>query len=332
MRELKAGWLAGVGLAIGATLLLVLLAGAGLHHPQSGAAAAPNVWFLGLANDEFTEDNDIMLTAIKRWFPWSAAPADHFVVKDNLTGPQVLAELEAMRPKVKDGDIFLFHYSGHTAPDDEVGLPRDPDGDESGANALTPQDEVMQAGDDPADWIRDDVIGDKLRQFSTLATKVAVLSTCHAGGYAFTAGSRDLQFVMNIAVYMSVPELVPCPGDDPFQAGLFDALLTDRKADADGNGSVFAREWYDVGKAFDTAAALDPKYFSNLDGFRNIPIFYVSPVGGVAEPVTLSADAPASSSGGSGPSEGAVGAMAGGAAAAALAVAGRWYARRRWVR
>ncbi|HEU4759953.1 MAG TPA: caspase family protein [Dehalococcoidia bacterium] len=56
-------------------------------------------------------------------------------------------------------------------------------------------------------------------------------------------------------------------------------------------------------------------------------------VGGIAGPVTLTGDAPANSSGGSGPSAGAVGAIAGGAAAAmVLAVAGGWYARRRWVR
>ncbi|HEU4759954.1 MAG TPA: hypothetical protein VFT91_08250 [Dehalococcoidia bacterium] len=58
------------------------------------------------------------------------------------------------------------------------------------------------------------------------------------------------------------------------------------------------------------------------------------PVGGIAEPVTLSGGSPASPSGDSGPSAGAVGAIAGGAAAAtvlAVAAAG-WYARRRWVR
>ncbi len=56
-------------------------------------------------------------------------------------------------------------------------------------------------------------------------------------------------------------------------------------------------------------------------------------VGGIAEPVALSG-ASTSASGGSGPSAGAVGAIAGGAAAAAvvLAGAGGWYVRRRWLR
>ena len=56
-------------------------------------------------------------------------------------------------------------------------------------------------------------------------------------------------------------------------------------------------------------------------------------VGGIAEPVTLSGNAPSESAGGSGPSADAIAAIAGGAAAVVAAgVAGGWYARRRWLR
>jgi hypothetical protein len=55
------------------------------------------------------------------------------------------------------------------------------------------------------------------------------------------------------------------------------------------------------------------------------------PVGGIAEPVTLSGEAQAhAAGGGSGPSADAIAAVAGGAAA--VVAAGGWYARRRWLR
>jgi len=183
-----------------------------------------------------------------------------------------------------------------------------------------------------ASLIRDEILANKLKQFAVSATKVVVLNTCHAGGYVFTHGTGDLHTVTNITALMSVPEPVPCPGADAFEAGLQDALNTDRKADSDGNGKVFAQEWFNVGKAAPNAAAQDPKFFSNLDAAANVPIFSVPPgvVGGTAG---LLSDSESPRAEGTGQDGTTYAPFAVALAGALVALAGGgWYTRRRWMR
>lgn len=197
-------------------------------------------------------------------------PPITFVLNDDRTGPEILSDLDGIKNQVTAGDIFLFTYSGHTKT---LASNPDPDADESepGNTALTPEDEVMggpTTASADANWIRDDQLADKLKEFPTDVTKVIVLNTCIAGGYAYTTGTRDLQTVSNIAVLMSAPEGISCDGNDPLESGL-QVALTAGGADADGDGRVFAWEWYNVGRGSSTKT----RFFANLDANHNVPIF-----------------------------------------------------------
>jgi hypothetical protein len=163
-----------------------------------------------------------------------------------LVGPkanknEIIGNLSAMN--VGSDDFFLFYYSGHAA-NSSIG------GNELVPPALTQEDERLFASSFPKS-LYDDNLMDCLRKFDSNAEKVVILDACYSGGFWNGSDEGDLEKIQGTALLASEPEDKQSPEASDFTNALvkgIDRTTGRAPADADGDGEVTAREWFDYAK------------------------------------------------------------------------------------
>jgi hypothetical protein len=267
------------------------------------------------------------------------------------TKAQIETCINAAKTASVPGDEFIFYFSGHGG--DSAAL--FPDTTESGEGGGA--DNHIRVGDQR---IKDDDLADMLSGFKKSVTIVVILDSCYS--HTFKDGADDLDSVTQVngtaepvgehlALIASSTTANPTCGWN-FTSKLAEGLAKEGgkcKDDANRDGVVTAKEAEDYAHNRTAGAAPkcddDPEECpeggcsteSTYDGpvppeIDECPTEYglvsnngCPVVGGLAELPDVAGD--------SGSSAGTYAAIAGGLAAALLALgAGVWYARRRWVR
>lgn len=153
--------------------------------------AHAQMFYLGIGNEQFQGD---VTSAYNTMVSYAAAPAS-IAQYYNQTGPQIVSLLNAYRNSLANGDVLIFHYSGH-------GYSGLGNADPNGIADANPMDEAagvavgnsghnnfegaigMQAGlspFNPALAARDDAIAAELNNFASSVAILSIFDTCHAG-------------------------------------------------------------------------------------------------------------------------------------------------------
>ena|GEM_PF-3791361 len=144
------------------------------------------------------------------------------MLKDDLTGAEILTELNKFKDKLKPGDTLVFFFSGHGS------TVKDNDKDEQLPDAKTEDDEVMVGKNNT--FVTDDQLAEKLKEIAVdSVTTMVILDSCASGG--MWGGKGDLNTVKNIYLLASIDEVT-------LRCGLFDftkVLSEGLKGDADSN-------------------------------------------------------------------------------------------------
>lgn len=240
-------------------------------QPVEAGPITGNYWFLGISNDEAINENDELFEGLSKTPPYKDASKDRVRLRDGLGGKDILAQLKFFHDNVKDGDTFIFYYSGHAT------------------NVITDNDNDDPGDDEGIGLVGDVVSDDQLASdpafgsFPQSSTVIAIFNTCFAGG--FIGGSNDIDRAAikqkhNLLFMGSPSEIALCGREGLFFTGtLLDAL---EKGDSDGDKQVHAREWANKFREFwKIRQNLDLIVSDNLDDSHN------RTVANIPEPSTL---------------------------------------------
>jgi len=161
------------------------------------------VKFLGIGNDEFQNDINVSSNALRHFLK----PNDIINLSFNLNGAQILNELTNAKNMLQNGDIFIFHYSGHG------GAPGIPDAapiDEN--NPGNNGDEgVIGLVDDFPIGARDDEIAMIINMIPQSVGVLSIFDSCFAG--EMIDGTADINRGLVIG---TADENCTAPGDSIF--------------------------------------------------------------------------------------------------------------------
>jgi hypothetical protein len=213
-------------LTVGVALVLLLLVTPG---------AEASYMFLGIGNDGYFSDVSGLRDALESQSGWDDA---EYHLRKNLTGDEVLAEISWLE-EAGPGDVVVWYYSGHGGSN--VFDANDDEG--RGASSNTYDESIGLLAD--GCWATDDEIADALAGVDPSVPIVAIVDSCHAGG--FVGGSGDLNKLDNVVAILSSQEYQNSYGGSPFSlftAGLISGLGPNLPADVDGDGVLYTDEWF----------------------------------------------------------------------------------------
>ncbi len=131
------------------------------------------VKFLGIGNDEFKNDINVSSNALRPFL----RPNDIINLSFNLNGAQILQELTNAKNMLQNGDIFIFHYSGHgDAPDIPDIAPIDENNPGNNGN-----EGVIGLFNDFPMGARDDEIAMIINMFPESVGILSIFDSCFAG-------------------------------------------------------------------------------------------------------------------------------------------------------
>jgi hypothetical protein len=147
-------------------------------------AEASQIFYLGVGNEEFKAD---VMSAYQTMVKYSVAPAS-IAQQFDLTGPQIVNLLNAYRNALTNGDVLIFHYSGHgggpgipdAAPVDENNAGNNGDegviglSDVGAPGTFTPGNVGTRSS-------RDDAIANELNNFAPSVAVLSIFDSCFAG-------------------------------------------------------------------------------------------------------------------------------------------------------
>lgn len=220
-----------------------------------GTTAHAQVFYLGIGNDNLQADIGV---AYQTMVNYAATPASIAQYYDQ-TGTQIVGLLNTYRNSLTNGDVLIFHYSGH-------GYSGLGNGDLNGIADANPMDEVagaavgnsghnnfegvigMQAGlspFNPALATRDDAIAAELNNFAPSVAILSIFDTCHAGD--MVDGTADI----NRGLIIGTADANNCAPDPSLFMPHWNAAFTlvdlmggTFQADTDMNGTLTLGELY----------------------------------------------------------------------------------------
>jgi hypothetical protein len=240
----------------------------------SHLAFADPLYFFGVGNDggSMPDENDMVWNALKPWDSWKETTP---VLKDNLSGQEILRELNNFKGKLKAGDTLVFFYAGHGWKRDDD----DSDKDEKAPGAKTPEDEVI--GNENG-GITDDELAAKLKEITVdSVTTIVIMDACLSGG--MWGGQKDLNIVKNTYLFASIDEEKLC-GIFNFVDALVEGLKIEGgkgKADSNKDGKIMMDEIFEYVKA-KSEQGEEPLLFYNGDDAHKRPLAAKIP-----EPATM---------------------------------------------
>ena len=219
---------------LGATLLAVVCIGM-KPHVARGATV-----FLGVGNDGFFSDVSGLWNTLQEQPGWEDSQGR---LCSDQTGVEILEGLSWLR-QAGPGDVAVWYYSGHGGS-----FRYDQDLDEPTASTGNRYDETIGLLNDsrPA---TDDQIMAALAEIDQSVPIVAILDTCHAGG--FVGGDDDLSALGNVVAMLSSQENQNSYGGEQyslFTAGLIAGLEAGLPADLDRDGILYSDEWFNYAAA-----------------------------------------------------------------------------------
>lgn len=240
----------------GASAMAAWMAAVVLSVVSAGEASVivDPTFFIGIGNptpgDPDADAVDRMKMAVEIGAKRQGRKFEAQVVKGTAADPAGRAEIEAafnaIKHKVKAGDIVVFYYLGHGGRQDDT----PGDEDTTGDGAMNKGDEIIGSPSDPC---TDDDLAGYLDQLHKDAAKAVIVDACYSGG--MIGGGHDMDSKSGDIGYLSwllsVPEDERDAGMDEYGDPLSDALSTDSKGDykADKNkdGHVDIGEWLEYG-------------------------------------------------------------------------------------
>jgi len=169
------------------------------------SVARADYYYYGVANDDFTGDNDTLWDALEEYPEWHSSRAD---LQDNRLGyytttPQrdsIYEDLSWYADNLSSGDVFMFAYMGHggwgnieLSPADE-GSTRPEENDPAPTTTAPYQyDEFfgwVAGASSWQDYMFDDDFVNAFASFDADVEVVVISGACHSGGWV--GGSSDM--------------------------------------------------------------------------------------------------------------------------------------------
>ncbi|MCK4374188.1 MAG: caspase family protein, partial [Candidatus Brocadiae bacterium] len=206
-------------------------------------SALAEYYFYGVADDQFTGDNDTLWAALEPYPEWDASRAtlrDNWDADDGVGGDgrdSIYDDLLWYGDNLSSGDFFLFAYAGHggwyaTDTDGDEGLISRPVLNDPTPSSAAPYRWDEYFGYSGSTYhMRDDHLRDAMAGFDPCVTTVVISGACHAGGWV--GGSHDLDTsapATNNGLYalLGVPEqglgIAVGPSGGPYEILLITAL------------------------------------------------------------------------------------------------------------
>lgn len=210
-----------------------------------GRTAHAQVFYLGIGNEEFQGD---VTSAYNTMVTYAATPAS-IAQYYNQTGPQITAILNNYRNSLQNGDVLIFHYSGHgggpgiadAAPIDENNMGNNGDEGVIGmSDAGNPG--AFSNANIGVRSVRDDAIAAELNNFAASVAILSIFDSCFAG--ELIDGTSDV----SRGLVIGTTDANNCAqGTSLFMPHWNDAFTLNGaflKADSNKNGTVTLGELY----------------------------------------------------------------------------------------
>jgi hypothetical protein len=181
-------------------------------------------------------------------------------LRSNRTGTEIQSDISWLQ-LAGPADVAIWYYSGHG---DSSAY--DEDYDEPGWDLY---DEVIGM-QNISNWATDDEIADALSHINPFVPIVAIMDTCHAGG--FVDGTHDLNRLPNLVALLSCEanqNSYSITGDpfSLFTGSLIAGLGPGLPADRDRDGVLWSDEWF--GYAVQQMPTLPP-------GYEQDPVYFAT--------------------------------------------------------
>lgn len=227
--------------------------------------ASADYHFYGVADEDFSLDNDRLWEALEPYPEWDASRAtlhDAYPAWDGDTSGDpdcIYDDIVDYGTRLQSGDVFLFAYSAHggwSFPDSLTAYLDEDTNPPPDANDPSPPTDPPYAGDEylpnpgtgGLTGLEDDLLTDAFAAFDPGVEVVVVSAACHAGGWV--GGGHDLDTSTpagNSGLYalLGAPEQATCVGLAEAEGEPADVLLTTTLINT-LEPYMTISEWYDA--------------------------------------------------------------------------------------